>query len=164
VVVSANLCFHGLVLVPAFAPLHAYWDEVHYAETEHLLRLSHFLAVASITANYVPFDSAFLRRRWARPLILCGQHSLETFCCGAILAAILSIPFTVFSLSLPMQVLANVLGWTLMSGLAMCCATVGRRAARTPTPIEPQPLPLQARVASPQRPLASPVNAGGTDI
>jgi hypothetical protein len=51
-----------------------------------VLRFAHFLALAAITVRFLPKDWPGLRSPWLRPLILCGQHSLEIFCLGVFLA------------------------------------------------------------------------------
>jgi len=51
-----------------------------------VLRFAHFLALAAITVHFLPRDWSGLKSPWLRPLILCGQHSLETFCLGVFLA------------------------------------------------------------------------------
>src|SRR5437870_8515698 len=47
-----------------------------------VLRFAHFLALAALTVRFLPKDWPPLRSVWLRPLILCGQHSLEIFCLG----------------------------------------------------------------------------------
>jgi hypothetical protein len=51
-----------------------------------VLRFAHFLALAAITVRFLPRDWPGLKSRWLRPVILCGQHSLEIFCLGVFLA------------------------------------------------------------------------------
>jgi hypothetical protein len=51
-----------------------------------VLRFAHFLALAVITLRFVPPDWPPLRSRWAKPMIFCGQNSLEIFCIGVFLA------------------------------------------------------------------------------
>src|SRR5689334_1270335 len=51
-----------------------------------VLRFAHFLALAAITVRFLPRDWSGLKSRWLKPLILCGQHSLEIFCLGVFLA------------------------------------------------------------------------------
>ena len=51
-----------------------------------VLRFAHFLALAAITVRFLPKDWPGLKSPWLRPLILCGQHSLEIFCLGVFLA------------------------------------------------------------------------------
>ncbi|MDB5636591.1 MAG: putative rane protein of unknown function, partial [Bradyrhizobium sp.] len=45
-----------------------------------VLRFVHFLALAVITVRFVPPGWPGLKSPWLRPMILCGQHSLEIFC------------------------------------------------------------------------------------
>ncbi len=51
-----------------------------------VLRFAHFLALAAVTIYLLPKDWSGLKSKWLRPLILCGQHSLEIFCLGVFLA------------------------------------------------------------------------------
>jgi hypothetical protein len=51
-----------------------------------VLRFVHFLALAAVTVRFLPKDWPGLKSPWLRPLILCGQHSLEIFCLGVFLA------------------------------------------------------------------------------
>ena len=51
-----------------------------------VLRFAHFLALAAVTVRFLPKDWPGLKSPWLRPLILCGQHSLEIFCLGVFLA------------------------------------------------------------------------------
>src|SRR6202166_3027485 len=51
-----------------------------------VLRFAHFLALAALTVRFLPRDWRGLKSPWLRPLILCGQHSLEIFCLGVFLA------------------------------------------------------------------------------
>jgi hypothetical protein len=51
-----------------------------------VLRFVHFLALAAVTVRFLRKDWSGLKSPWLRPLILCGQHSLEIFCIGVFLA------------------------------------------------------------------------------
>jgi hypothetical protein len=51
-----------------------------------VLRFIHFLALAAITVHFIPANWPGLKSRWLRPVIRCGQHSLEIFCLGVFLA------------------------------------------------------------------------------
>ena len=51
-----------------------------------VLRFAHFMALAAVTVRFLPKDWPYLKSPWLRPLILCGQHSLEIFCLGVFLA------------------------------------------------------------------------------
>jgi hypothetical protein len=51
-----------------------------------VLRFAHFLALAAITVRFLHKDWRGLKSPWLRPMIRCGQHSLEIFCLGIFLA------------------------------------------------------------------------------
>jgi hypothetical protein len=51
-----------------------------------LLRLTHFLAVATVVTRYFPRKDSALGSKWLRPLIMCGRHSLPIFCFGVFLS------------------------------------------------------------------------------
>src|SRR6201995_216028 len=51
-----------------------------------VLRFAHFLARAAVPVRFLPKDWPYLKLPWLKPLILCGQHSLEIFCLGVFLA------------------------------------------------------------------------------
>lgn len=51
-----------------------------------ILRLAHFLAAAYIVLLAVPREARFLRAPLARPIVWCGQSSLQVFCVGTFLA------------------------------------------------------------------------------
>jgi hypothetical protein len=77
-----------------------YWPQLNYLMPRRLeqwmypinktdldvLRFAHFLALAAITVRFLPREWPGLKSLWLRPLILCGQHSLEIFCLGVFLA------------------------------------------------------------------------------
>jgi hypothetical protein len=52
------------------------------------VRLVPFFALAAIVAAGVPATAGFLRSSAAKPLVLCGRHSLEIFCLGILLSAL----------------------------------------------------------------------------
>jgi hypothetical protein len=82
------------------------------------VRLLHFLALAVVVVHLVSADSRFLRWRLARPVILCGQHSLQVFCLGILLSVLGHFVLAEWSGGLPMQVAVNVIGFALMIGTA----------------------------------------------
>jgi len=51
-----------------------------------VLRFAHFLALAALTVRFLQKEWPGLKSPWLKPLILCGQHSLEIFCLGVFLA------------------------------------------------------------------------------
>jgi hypothetical protein len=51
-----------------------------------ILRFVHFLSLAVVALRFVPGDWRGLKSPWARPLILCGQYSLQIFALGVALS------------------------------------------------------------------------------
>jgi hypothetical protein len=51
-----------------------------------VLRFAHFLALAVVALRFVPSGWGGLQSRWAKPLILCGQYSLQVFALGVALS------------------------------------------------------------------------------
>ncbi|HEV2265389.1 MAG TPA: OpgC domain-containing protein [Stellaceae bacterium] len=82
------------------------------------LRLVDFLAIAAATMIFVRPDSRFLRLRWARPLIVCGQHSLQVFCLGIVLSVLGHFILSEFDGGVILQVVVNLVGFAAMIGLA----------------------------------------------
>ena len=52
----------------------------------HPMRLLSILALAWLVSRTVRKDAAWLHSAWARPFIVCGQHSLPVFCVGIFLS------------------------------------------------------------------------------
>lgn len=82
------------------------------------LRLVHFLLVTAVVVRFVPADAQFLRSAWARPLIICGEHSLEIFCLGVFLSFTAHILLIELSSRIPFQVLVSLGGILSMVALA----------------------------------------------
>jgi hypothetical protein len=82
------------------------------------IRLLHFLAVVIVVVHLVSTDSRFLRWRIARPIIMCGQQSLPTFCLGILLSVLGHFVLTEWSGRLPIQLVVNFIGFALMIGMA----------------------------------------------
>jgi hypothetical protein len=88
------------LLAAFFVTLTWHWPQLNYLMPRWLeqwmypinkadldvLRFAHFLALAAITVRFLPRDWPGLKSGLLRPLILCGQHSLEIFCLGVFLA------------------------------------------------------------------------------
>jgi hypothetical protein len=103
------------------------------------IRLISFLALALATVHFVTPQSAFLQRRFARPVILCGQHSLQVFCLGIILSVLGRFVVTSISSKIPVQIAVNLIGIGLMVALAYLLAWYKKTAsaparARLPAP------------------------------
>jgi hypothetical protein len=83
-----------------------------------VLRFAHFLALAALTVHFVSRDWPALRSRWARPAILCGQHSLEIFCLGVFLAFAAHFFMVEIYGGLIMQVVLSAVGILIMIATA----------------------------------------------
>jgi hypothetical protein len=83
-----------------------------------VLRVAHFLALAAIVVRFVPAGGSGLKSPWLRPMILCGQHSLEIFCLGVFLAFTGYFILTEISAGLGLHFLAGLVGITMMSAVA----------------------------------------------
>jgi hypothetical protein len=102
------------------------------------LRLAHFLALALMVVRLVPMDAAFLRASWARPIVLCGQNSLEVFCAGVFLSLTAHFVLREISDKLAAQVVVSFLGIGLMVMLALALDWY-RAIERRPSTAEPEP-------------------------
>jgi hypothetical protein len=83
-----------------------------------VLRIVHFLSLAVITVWFVPRDWQRLKSPLLWPAIVCGQHSLETFCLGVFLAFAAHFLFTEVSNSLLSQVIISLAGIVIMVAVA----------------------------------------------
>jgi len=83
-----------------------------------VLRFAHFLALAAITVRFVPKGWPGLKSPWLRPMILCGQHSLEIFCLGLFLAFAGYFVLLENSAGLGLHVLVGIVGILMMSAVA----------------------------------------------
>ncbi|HMN81830.1 MAG TPA: OpgC domain-containing protein [Burkholderiaceae bacterium] len=93
-------------------------------------RIAHFLAVAYLTAHLIGPDSPLLRWRLARPVIVCGQHSLYVFCLGIALSFVAYFVLVQSGGSLPMQLLVSLGGLAIMSLQAYLMGWHKRRGAQ----------------------------------
>jgi len=84
-----------------------------------VLRILHFLSLAVVTLWFVPRGWPALKRPVFQPAIVCGQHSLETFCLGVFLSFAGHFVFTEVSNSLAMHVAVSVTGIVIMVAAAM---------------------------------------------
>jgi hypothetical protein len=83
-----------------------------------VLRFAHFLALAALTVRFLPRDWSGLKSPWLRPLILCGQHSLEIFCLGVFLAFAGHFVLAEVSGGAGMHFVISVAGIVVMSAAA----------------------------------------------
>jgi hypothetical protein len=83
-----------------------------------VLRFAHFLALAAITVRFLRKDWRGLKSPWLRPLILCGQHSLEIFCLGVFLAFAGHFVLAEISGGAFMHFIVSISGILIMWGVA----------------------------------------------
>jgi hypothetical protein len=81
-----------------------------------VLRLVHFLALAMVVEWLIPSNWPRLTSRFARPLILCGQHSLEVFCLGVTLAFAGEVAVVGEPGNFAARLLVSVAGIAVMAG------------------------------------------------
>ena len=82
------------------------------------LRFASVLVLALLVARLIPAQAPFLAGRIARPLILCGQHSLHIFCLGILLAMIGHLVIDEFFGGILLQCLVSAAGIAIMIGTA----------------------------------------------
>jgi hypothetical protein len=108
--------------VPQLSPLMPRWLEqwmypINKTDLD-VLRFAHFLALAAVTVHFLHRDWPGLRSVWLRPLILCGQHSLEIFCIGVFLAFAGHFILAEFSGGGWMHFVISLCGILIMAGSA----------------------------------------------
>ncbi len=81
-------------------------------------RIVHFIVIAVLVARFLPIDWPGLKSRFLRPLIVCGQRSLEVFCVGLLLSFVGHFLLDVVSDSLLAQIVVTVSGIALMTAVA----------------------------------------------
>ena len=91
-----------------------------------VLRLVHFLALAVVIVRLVPVNLPVLSSPLLRPMILCGQNSLEVFCFGVFLSFAAHFVLNEISGTLAMQFLVSVTGIVLMVILSSLLSWYGR--------------------------------------
>lgn len=111
-----------------------------------VLRILHFVSLAVITIWLVPRDWPGLSSPLLRPAIICGQHSLETFCLGVFLSFAAHFVFTEVSNRIPVQIAVSLIGIVVMVGAAMLLSWYKR---------------VERRGSGPRPPAGKPEFAGG---
>lgn len=82
------------------------------------LRLLNFLALVVMVVRLVPRESPMLRGRAARPVVLCGQHSLYIFCLGILLSYLGHLALVEISHSIVVEFLVSAAGCAIMIAVA----------------------------------------------
>ncbi len=76
------------VVGPIYMRLFKVYEVTGVKETLGPLRLAHFFALAYLTSLVLPRSLPFWSSRWARPIVISGQHSLEAYAWGLVLSFI----------------------------------------------------------------------------
>jgi hypothetical protein len=83
-----------------------------------VLRILHFASLAVVALWFMPCGSPVLKSSACWPAIVCGQHSLETFCLGVFLSFAGHFVFTEVSNGLVTHVIVSVAGIAIMVAAA----------------------------------------------
>jgi hypothetical protein len=110
-----------------------------------VLRIAHFVALAVLTVALVPKDWPALKKPLFWPAVVCGQHSLETFCLGVFLSFAGHFVFTEISNRVPVQILVSALGIVTMVAVAALLSWYKQAERRGPGPRPPVDKPSFAR-------------------
>jgi hypothetical protein len=86
------------------------------------LRVINMLALAYVAARLIPVDAAFLRRRLAWLVILCGQNSLEMFCLSILLSLMGNAIFSVAGTTTLVQIAVNAGGIVVLLSFGLLLA------------------------------------------
>jgi hypothetical protein len=78
------------------------------------IRVVPFVAAVALVAATVPAGAAILRSSLAKPLVLCGQQSLEIFCLGILLSALGHFVLSEYDSAIVIQLLVNLAGILVM--------------------------------------------------
>jgi hypothetical protein len=139
--VSAVLVAAGAI-VKASWTIHGFWDPLPAILLKELwpinktnlspIRLVPFFALVAVVAATVAPAANFLRSAAARPLVLCGQNSLEIFCLGILLSALGHFVLSEYGLAIPVQLAVNAIGIATMfltAGLIEWYKSMGRASS-----------------------------------
>ncbi len=120
----AVVVFVAALIVRASWTLHGIWEPVPALFLKELwpagknnlspIRLIPFFALVLLVATHVQPNARFLRSAAARPLVLCGQQSLEIFCLGILLSALAHVILAEYGSALPIQLAVNSAGILVM--------------------------------------------------
>ena len=142
---AAAVIFAAAFLIKLSWTIHGVWDAFPGLLLKQLwpinknnlspLRLVPFYALVVLVALRVPREAQFLQSTAARPLVLCGQQSLEIFCLGIILSVLAHFILTEYGGGVWMQLAANAAGITVMFlTAAMLAEFVNRRVTAAASP------------------------------
>ena len=115
---TAYLLFAFLIVMTWYFPRYAayipkwFQDWMYPIDKTNMdvLRFAHFIALAVVTVRFIPADWPGLRSPWLKPMILCGQHSLEIFCLSILLSALGHFVLSEYNSGIAMQLAVNAVG------------------------------------------------------
>ncbi len=116
------------ILPPALIDLFDPNDKTNLAP----YRILHLLALMIVLVRLVPKDWSVLRSAALRPLVVCGQRSLEVFCVGIFLSFVGHFILEMWSNAYVTQVSVSVAGISLMTLVAYYRTWSRTLDARTP--------------------------------
>lgn len=109
-----------------------------------VLRFAHFLASGIVVLRFVPSNWVGLRAAWARPLVLCGQHSLQIFALGVALSFAGYALLIEMDAGIMMHLFVGIAGILILCGVARMFAWY--RLA-TSARVKPTPSKLATKIA-----------------
>ena len=99
-----------------------------------VLRFAHFLALAVLAVRFVPAGWPGLKSPWLRPMVLCGQYSLQIFCLGVALAFAGYFLLMEISAGIGLHFLVGISGILIMSAVAWLFTWYKRAADKSANP------------------------------
>jgi hypothetical protein len=81
-------------------------------------RIAHLIALAVVVTRFLPADAPILQWRLLRPLIKCGQNSLQVFCIGIVLSFCAHAAIELSLNSLWVQIFAGAIGILIITASA----------------------------------------------
>jgi hypothetical protein len=96
------------------------------------IRLVSFFSAVMLVARWVSPQARFMRLAVARPLVLCGRHSLEIFCLSILLSALGHFLMSELNSGFTMQIGVNIVGITVMCLTAAMLDWYRAAVQRTP--------------------------------
>jgi len=125
-IAAAYLLFAFLVVMTWYFPRYAVYIPKWFQDWMYpidktnmdVLRFAHFIALAVVTVRFIPVDWPGLKSPILKPMIMCGQHSLEIFCLGIFLSFLGHFVTSEISRSVGIQILISALGILVMIAVA----------------------------------------------
>jgi hypothetical protein len=98
-------------------------------------RVVHLMALGLVVTHFLPADSPVLQWRSLRPLIKCGQNSLQVFCIGIVLSFCAHVAIEISLNSFWVQILVGAIGILLMTASAYYRTWSKQRGRILPSPV-----------------------------